>query len=64
MSRIRKRGSSCYLEAVTSGELRKLGVTVGHEGQALEVLVDGLVVEGAPFVGQVAESSGNAGSLA
>jgi hypothetical protein len=46
------------------GDFRKFGVAAGDEGQVVQVLGDGVVVEGPAVVLQVAESSGDAGRLA
>ena len=54
---------SVPLEHVTGSEDGTLGVARGHERKVVEVLGDGVALDGAAFVGQVAESSGNAGSL-
>ena len=45
------------------GDFRKFGVTAGDKGQVVQVLGDGVVVEGPAVVLQVAESGGNAGRL-
>jgi hypothetical protein len=46
-----------------SRKLWKFGITACNEGQVLEVLDDGLVVECAAVVQQVAEGAGDASSL-
>ena len=45
------------------GQLGQLGVAAGHEGQVLEVLGNGVVVEGPAVVLEVAECSGDASRL-
>jgi hypothetical protein len=54
---------SVPLEAVTGQKFGQFGIASGDEGQSGEVLDQGVVVEGATLVGDVAESGGNARGL-